>query len=461
MPSKASILNVLSGECPAIDTIRTKPGTNTTSTYWPDVDTWTRWDEFNAQNLYTIYQSVVDAEWVSGAAGSVDPSSWDTRVFDEDSLEHYLSKFLLPPVNAALGHARHVLDMDKEDDLNVGRGGRCYYGGGDTTRLFKPDWSLCSDSQSQDSKLYKNLLPGDTKVAIKWQSSMHKTAAHYAWKDPVRQILYYMTEVKVRYGWLITDAELVVLRVSLELTGSGQAADRPKRELGSAALGHSRMSSSETDLSRLSSALQSVSLSNSIYTPQDDGVEAYRVEYQAIPWKSSGPQLSIRLALFYLAMMAGYGSHSILPAYPAFDSHWWSDAHAELFVHNTTGFPSKIPRNLEHPDPTGQRGPEIKAFTSGTGRPGTFLTRASVRTLAIDLQREQPYYDVEEPDEEGKMVSCRIFVDDNVTIYDADTGQHGRLRGLRWVPDAEESGDSREGKRSLKEHSGSGKRHKK
>jgi len=59
------------------------------------------------------------------------------------------------------------------------------------------------------------------------------------WKDPVWQILYYMMEVKVRYGWLITDAELVVLCVSLELTGLGQVADRLKRELGSAALGYS------------------------------------------------------------------------------------------------------------------------------------------------------------------------------------------------------------------------------
>ncbi|KAK0702712.1 hypothetical protein B0H67DRAFT_558327 [Lasiosphaeris hirsuta] len=458
MPSKASILDTLSGECPAIDATRTKPGTNTTSTYWPDVDTWTRWGGFNAQDLYKRYQPIVDAEWASGVAGSADPSSWDTRVFDEDSLEHYLSKFLLPHVNTALGHACHVLGMDKNNDLDVGRGGRCYYGG-DTTRLFKPDWSLCSDSQTQGSKLYKNLLPGDTKLAMKWRSSMYKTAAHYAWKDPVRQILYYMKEVGVRYGWLITDAELVVLRVSVELTGPGQAIDRPKRQPCST-LGHSRMSSTETDVSHLSSALQGTSLNNSLYAPPDNGVEAYHVEYQTIPWENSGhkSQLSIRLALFYLAMMAGYGARSLLPAYPAFDSCWWCDSNADLFVHNTTGIPSKIPHNLEHPNPTGQRGP---AFTSETGRPEKFLTRASVQTLDIDLQRQQPYYDVEESDEQGKMVTRRIFVDDNVTIYDADTAQYGRLQGLRWVPEVAGSGDSREGKRPSEGPSGSDKRHKK
>jgi len=110
----------------------------------------------------------MDAEWVLGVAGSVDPLSWDIYMFNEDLLKHYLSKFLLPPVNAALGYACHVLDIDKEDNLNVGRGGRYYYGGGDITRLFKLDWLLYLDLQSQDSKLYKNLLPGDIKVAIKW-----------------------------------------------------------------------------------------------------------------------------------------------------------------------------------------------------------------------------------------------------------------------------------------------------
>jgi len=55
-----------------------------------------------------------------------------------------------------------------------------------------------------------------------------------------------MAELNIRYGWLITDAELVVFRVSVELTGPGQAIDRPQRE-PSTTLGHNRMSSAETE----------------------------------------------------------------------------------------------------------------------------------------------------------------------------------------------------------------------
>lgn len=47
MPLKVSILNVLSGECPAINTICIKPRTNITLIYQPDINIWTRQDEFN------------------------------------------------------------------------------------------------------------------------------------------------------------------------------------------------------------------------------------------------------------------------------------------------------------------------------------------------------------------------------------------------------------------------------
>lgn len=111
----------------------------------------------------------------------------------------------------------------------MGRGDRCYCRGADDGHLFKPDWSLCSNSHLLNERLFHNLLPGDTKLSIKWRSSMRGTDAHYPWKDPVRQILYYMDGLRVCYGWLITDAELVVLRASAQLTGLGQAVDQPRR----------------------------------------------------------------------------------------------------------------------------------------------------------------------------------------------------------------------------------------
>jgi hypothetical protein len=150
---------------------------------------------------------------------------------------------------------------------------------------------------------------------------MHKTASHYVWKDPVRQILHYVSQLNLRYGWLVTDMELIVLRVSVEFTGPGQAINRPTRQ---PPMGHDRTTSAGTEISQLSSAMQNTSLSDSFaYQPPDAGVEAYHVEYQTIPWGNHGSgktRLSIRSSLFYLTMMAAFGTRSMLQTYPAFDS---------------------------------------------------------------------------------------------------------------------------------------------
>ncbi|KAL2022983.1 hypothetical protein VTK56DRAFT_4198 [Thermocarpiscus australiensis] len=140
---------------------------------------------------------------------------------------------------------------------------------------------------------------------------------------------------------------------------------------------HDRTSSAGTEISQLSDAMRNES---SAYQPPDAGVEAYHVEYQAIPWDNHGSgktRLSIRSALFYLAMMAAFGGRSMMPTYPAFDS-WWFRDDAGMFVHNTTGMVAKKkPKVLEHPEPCGERRPEWVTFTSEDGESEDFLTRAS------------------------------------------------------------------------------------
>ncbi|OBS17143.1 hypothetical protein FPOA_12320, partial [Fusarium poae] len=106
-------------------------------------------------------------------------TGWDGEIFDEDELEHSaLSPHIFPPVNKAIQHALKYTELDKEHGLklNLGRAGRTYYEpGGD--RRFKPDWALCCPSRRSLSGYgdfrYRNLLPGDSKLSNKWQSSWH------------------------------------------------------------------------------------------------------------------------------------------------------------------------------------------------------------------------------------------------------------------------------------------------
>jgi len=463
MPSKTTILEALSRPSPPVDASKVKTGGDTTGP-WPIVDNWRRWNDFNARDLRNMYRSVVDADWVSNTPDKSEPSRWDRRVFDEDSLDHYISRFILPDVNMALSHARHVLGMTKDFDLHIGRGGRCSHEG-TADRRFKPDWSLCSDDQKATSgDLFQNLLPGDSKLSEKWRSDMYRTEDHYRWQSPVSQILHYISALRVRYGWLITDAELIVFRICAELTGPGQAIDRPRRQ---AALGHERNTSVGTTISQLSSAMQSTSLDNpsSSYKTVDGGIDGFHVEYQTVPWeKHGGSRLSVRLALFYLAMMAGFGARRILVAYPALDSWWWSANDDGTFTHNTTGMPSrKKPQNLEYPDPTGPRDPEWVTFSSDDGESHGVLTRTSARTLEIDTERQQHYYVISPLDTQSNPTPQRVYVDENMLVFDEDTRRYGRFKRLVWVHEATEQGQPQHEKRPREKGNQSarpGKKHK-
>ncbi|KAL8377050.1 hypothetical protein RB595_007944 [Gaeumannomyces hyphopodioides] len=423
-----TILSELSLPNPDIDSSGTKEGANTTSPYWPDASEWLLWRDFNARTLHGLYKDVVDKDWPD-----VPPpprsTGFDLEISDEDSFEHgVVSKILLPPVNDALGYARRILNMNSLFDLDVGRSGRCYY---DADRRYDPDWALCSRAVTANNgaahRAYLNLLPGDSKLASKWKSSLyHDDRA--TWSLPVRQILNYCDKTSTRYGFIITDKELVVFRCAREKVGPGIAATRPVR--GSQAdLGHSRVGSGETDISILSSKLQSVVFS-SAYQPTESGVAFAPVEYQAIPWSNHGDgkkQLTVRLGLFYLAMMAGYGARSIQTEYPAFDS-WFYDEKRSTFVHNTLGTKAKkMPPNvvLQHPDPDAS-GPAFATFNGVD-----YITRRSVRTLHFDEQREQYAY------MDG---GDTVYITEETAVYDEESGRLGYFRGLTWVEVKETEG---------------------
>lgn len=84
------------------------------------------------------------------------------------------------------------------------------------------------------------MLPGDTKLDSKWQPGIIDTRDYSEWQKVVAQVATYMASHFSRYGFIITDAVLVVLRLTRCEVGPGLAADRPRRV---AAAGHARHSS--------------------------------------------------------------------------------------------------------------------------------------------------------------------------------------------------------------------------
>jgi hypothetical protein len=86
-----------------------------------------------------------------------------------------------------------------------------------------PDWGgvISATVESPGFSRPPNILPGDTKVGRKWNTTMVvnelRKAVPNAMSEarwPFRQLLNYLNATRVRYGYIITDREVVVVRLS-------------------------------------------------------------------------------------------------------------------------------------------------------------------------------------------------------------------------------------------------------
>jgi hypothetical protein len=187
------------------------------------------------------------------------------------------------------------------------------------------DWALIRDDRFLENGSFANLLPGDTKLSARWQPDLYTTNREQ-WERTIRQVLSYSNDAQCRYGFLIADNELVVFQFAREHVGPGLATTRGVRT-PHASQTHQRLHS---DDSQLSSSLQAMSVSMSMsidssggrsYVESGKGFEYQDPKYQLIPWTNSGKGvLTVRLALFYLCLMAGYGSGDVRTQYPELDT---------------------------------------------------------------------------------------------------------------------------------------------
>ncbi|EHK22895.1 uncharacterized protein TRIVIDRAFT_60285 [Trichoderma virens Gv29-8] len=272
-----SLLEVLSRPNVAVANYAIK-GPNTSADEDVNVENWTPWTDFNL------------------------------CICNEATFDDLLRRFVIPVVNYALSN----------------QPGSCHYGRG--TRCFsrhQPDWSVISSTWVVE-KGYLNVLPGDTKLDAKWRPSMiHEAKNFEEWQKVMHQVVSYMMKEENRYGFIITDTNMVALRLTRRPVESGIAADRPRRDN---VPGHQRHIS-DTSMAELESSFIDEEATNWDYYPP---------EYAIIPWDVHGPgKLTIKLALWCLAMMAANGHRYIAYSYPDLDS--WRQGYNGGYVHNTSG----------------------------------------------------------------------------------------------------------------------------
>ncbi|KAK2757626.1 hypothetical protein FQN54_004595 [Arachnomyces sp. PD_36] len=200
------------------------------------------WTEFDFQTLMSCYGHVLREQFDRPFPEISPPvKTLECQLVDEDTLDHLLSRSIIPAVSESLSAAWHACYRNHLGEvIDITRGGharrnrnnqllseeqenRVQNSNEAKPKIF-PDWAGVSKSEDP---FYTNLCPGETKLGTKWDSQ-GKGKIGYYW--PIAQVLKYcVTNWNCRYGYIITERELVVLRFSREKIGSGLALGRAQR----------------------------------------------------------------------------------------------------------------------------------------------------------------------------------------------------------------------------------------
>lgn len=346
--SQTTILQYLTERNPVLDNRNSLKGTLTFNERWPVIDQCQDWRDFTFETLMSCYGDVLRASLPQQGLGVSPPlTALECEIWDEDSLDHLLSRAIMPQVSKALARAWDACYQGIPHPIDITRGGRARKPNQNVTQHQSsesnagkafPDWAGVKRVATGRPE-FKNYCPGDTKLSSKWQSTDNPNVGDYF--RPIAQVLYYGgNHWNTRYGYVITQSELVVLRFSREPIGPGLASGRspraapspgraitaqtarvPDHQRGFSASSHrSAMSidqqqpgqsrSRQTSIASVTSSVGGMSISGmssgSVYDDSRPDSEYNPVEMKSIPWTNSGQgKLTVKLALWWIHMMAG------------------------------------------------------------------------------------------------------------------------------------------------------------
>jgi hypothetical protein len=162
-------------------------------------------------------------------------------------------------------------------------------------KVSKPDWCLYQKTEDLEVEdHYGNLFPGDIKPAKKWKADWINSPRLHEKKKAdlvLEQLTKYMCLADTRYGFVLSEEELVAMRIS-----------RFQRDIESL----EELAQEDTAAAR--------ELIDSTYDPENDPDGAFAdtergvgilLEFCTIPWTANGTgSLTINLALWWLSVLA-------------------------------------------------------------------------------------------------------------------------------------------------------------
>jgi len=358
MMADTSILSSLTQPNPTIDHSGLRDGTVTKISEAVHVVSTTKWTEFNYRNLYNKFRHILESRHPIPTPCTLSPR--ESKIFDEDTFEHQvLSRVTIPSVNYALDAAANFLSTQHRRPFpvwQIRRGAICVY---EKDAKARADWGLVSDDFLDNLRYFYNFMPGDSKISSKWSADAMETDADDDLEEhhslPVQQVGGYCDKARSRYGFVITDEDLVVIEFRRDPIGSGIAATSTRARVAAATAAaaagptvqHHRGGSVETVRSSitvgsiesvrtrvsaltLSTTAQGQTFSSRLYENDDLG-DPVHLRYMVIPWHAEGEgKLTVRSALFFLALMAAYGDGQISEEFSKLDSWSFDDFHKRM-----------------------------------------------------------------------------------------------------------------------------------
>ena len=280
------------------------------------------WEDFNLNTLKQTYAYALKLCLQTNSHPHSDtsiPQYPFCEIHDEDSLESLLVKWTQSVVSDALAvyQTSPMAHYSTDPRIFMVKGGQADYCG--SRSKYRPDWAGVYRSSISRASRPPNILPGETKLSSKWNSYDIQTGWLAdldiersevctkdreekkdgekgkknlpEWLKPLRQIFTYCLRCQVRYGYIITDQELVVLRLRAG----------PEHESFSARHEHRKVQGKDDKSSF------ELTAGPMVLRAKDYGI----LEYKAIPWQpqknllsQDTEHLTVNLALWWLHLMA-------------------------------------------------------------------------------------------------------------------------------------------------------------
>ncbi|KAL9123764.1 MAG: hypothetical protein Q9217_006839 [Psora testacea] len=212
MAGTQSLLSYLTTVAPPrLPTQNTAPGSNTTSTNysWRDITQISLWQDFNYNTVIQRYGNGLNVKQIMPDPM---PTSPPRAIKDEPLFHARFIEYILPRVRRALRAGFEQL----QPQVQAGQLTPTVFDGGSIATIvdnYRPDMAFVKEGDNVG--VGPNRCPGDLKVSWKWKSAWrttHEEALQREYKQAFSQVNFYMKQHQARYGFIITDTELVPVK---------------------------------------------------------------------------------------------------------------------------------------------------------------------------------------------------------------------------------------------------------